>query len=92
MATKQHDRIDERDRETLARAKRLAPEASERAVCAVPIVGRVVRDAPAAGAQSFGRVVREAPEPGDRSLGRVVRQTTEPGVQTLGQVVRELTA
>jgi hypothetical protein len=88
MATKQQDRIDARDSEALTGAER-GPEGSERVERVAPIVGRVVRDAPAPGARSFGRVVREAPEPGDRSLGRAVRQATEPGVRSLGRVVRE---
>ena len=57
-----------------------------------PVIGRVVRDAPAPGAWRLGRVVREAAGPGVRSFGCVVRQAPERSARVLGRVTLEGTA
>ena len=92
MATMQHDTIESRGSPAEERAERVARvplDPPDERVHTAPIVGRVVREAPEAGARVRGRVMHEVGRPGARVIGRVVRETSEPGTEAFGCVVRE---
>lgn len=64
-------------------------EARETADRRLSVLGRVVRDAPGAGARVVGRVTIEDPGPGTRAHGPVVREEPDPGATVLGRVTRD---